>query len=255
MIKNGIICTILDNTITVETSTNLTNVNTLISATLISENKIFILHYGDGYYIYGTICTINGNNVTTNTAVQISAMTNAHYSTSVVALTENKIFVTHGYGNVNYPLHGIVCTINGTDITVGDDTLLNNEYNSPIFTIALDENRVFILSGRETPNRYLAGTICKIQGTAIIFEKYITFNNSFSGTSNISSVALSENKVFIVHPKSLSSTLLCGMIFEINDFIQTATRQDTIFGVAQTKALDGQTVKVVRPNYNESEEN
>lgn len=38
-----------------------------------------------------------------------------------------------------------------------------------------------------------------------------------------------------------------------NNTVQTATQADKIYGVAQSKALDGQTAKVVRPNYLEEE--
>lgn len=39
----------------------------------------------------------------------------------------------------------------------------------------------------------------------------------------------------------------------INNTVQTATQADKIYGVAQNKALDEQTVKVVRPIYLEEE--
>ena len=71
------------------------------SCILLENNKVFIAHpYGDNYYLYGTIVTIDGTTMTA-TSVQLNSDSKSCYNRqpSCILLEKNKVFITHPYGN------------------------------------------------------------------------------------------------------------------------------------------------------------
>ena len=135
-----------------------------------------------------------------DTAIRASVnSTNTGKKFSAVALNSSKVFIAHSYGS-NYHLYGIVCTINGTTITVGTDTVLNTTNNTGkvISAVKLDEGKVFI-AHPQTTSYYLMGTLCEVSNTSITVLKsqsLLGYNNT---GQSISVIALNKNKVFIAH--------------------------------------------------------
>lgn len=118
------VCTIDETTITkgkelklTDSSNNSYEMSMQISVVSLKENKVFIAHgYLYGTYLRGLICTISETTITKGTDIQLTDTQMCGKITSVVALTENKVFIAHGK-NTNPLLYGMICEIEGTTIT------------------------------------------------------------------------------------------------------------------------------------------
>lgn len=235
-----------------------------ISAILLSENKIFIvLSYGSYYQLYAIICTVENDTITIETTTSLSTINNSGKGISMIKLSNNKVLVIHPYNDTNFYLYGIICIISNNTITVESDTQLSNERYSSSKTsaIALNESTIIITYGgggveNNTQVQRLYVMVCIITGSTItvkIDAQLSSVNNSALGASVI---RLSKDTIFLIH--SYNGNQNSSYLYEILlnyfiDIVQIATQSDKIFGIAQNKALDGQTVKVVRPNYLEEE--
>lgn len=160
------------------------------------------------------------NEIGTDTAIN-SSTTYTGNVISAVALSKNKVFIAHSYDKSNNYLYGMVCTINGTVITMGADTQLNATNNTgyAISAVALSENKVFIAYRYYYQrNYYMCEVVCTIDGTTITkgIDTYRYHSNNISNYT-ISAVALSENKVFIAYGFNDSSNYyLIGIICTID---------------------------------------
>lgn len=257
------ICTINNYDITVGTKKTLSYSTKIkntypISLVKLSENKVFITFSTYDFYSWAIECTINGTTVTlADKPTQITSQRILNNYISAVALNENKMFISYDAieDNSLYQLYGVICTINENGITVGTETKLDSVDVSTnnISTILLSNDNVLVIYNKDNENEdnYLYGVFCNTKDNFITVGDIILINNSAMFATFSAGIILSYNKVFIAYGYSN----LYGTIINLTDLVQTATKQDTIFGIAQTKALDGQTVKAVRPIYNESEEN
>ena len=175
-----------------------------MSAVALDSTHVFIAHsYPDSYYLYGIVCTVDGTTITagTNTVINSNSYS-GHYSISTVVLDSTHVFIAYGYSS---NIHDVVCTVNGTTITVGVDTTINTAIDNSIHSIsavALDSTHVFIAHIYDSSNKYLYGVVCTISGTTITAGTDTAINsNSYSG-SVISAVALDSTHVFIAHSYS-----------------------------------------------------
>ena len=219
----GTICTIEGTTITKGEDIQLIN-NTYQTSNKIvvkiNENKVFIAYenVGDGNKLYGLICTINGNGITTGTDTLLSTVQYSGIGFSIVALSESKVFIGHSYYTEKF-LYGLVCTINGTTITKGTDKELNSKENvgDNIKVVALSETKICIVYGL---NNYLYGMICTINGTGITKRTDIQLS-LIPNLYYIRSVIFLNNKVFIVYSVNMENNsshyYLCGMICIISE--------------------------------------
>lgn len=84
---------------------------------MLTSNKIFVAYSytSDQPYLYGAVCTINGTTITKGTSAKLGTGVYS-YAVSVVALSEDKVFIAHSNTNGSYT-KGIVCIIEGNTIT------------------------------------------------------------------------------------------------------------------------------------------
>ena len=233
----GMIVSINGNTISAGADNKL-NANTsltgaTISTQLLPNGNIFIAHSFTRYRLYGMIASINGNSISTGADTRLSGTNISGSIISTQLLSNGNIFIAHSYDS-NYYLYGIVCIINGTTITTGND--MGIEKTTPhsgskdISTVVLPNNNVFI-AHRSTGQAYLYGIVCTIDGSLIFVNGTDTIiNDSETNTGfKISAVALDNTRVLITHSYS-SSYYLYGVVVTIND-ITITTGTDTQLNV------------------------
>lgn len=119
-----------------------------ISAVALSDTKIFIAYRSStNLYMYGMVCTISGTTITKGTETKLSSVLHTGYSISVSLLDRNTVFIAHSSGS-GYYLYAMICTINGTTITAGTDTILKLSSTCPpaldISTVLYKDSKIFI---------------------------------------------------------------------------------------------------------------
>lgn len=197
-----------------------------MSAVALSDDKVFIAHAegSSGYcYLYGTLCTVSGTTITINVSKQLSSTRETGNDVSAVALSENKVFISHRYSTSQHA-YGIVCTISGTAITAGTDTALSatSQAGQATCAVALSENKVFVAHAYDSSNRYLYGVVCTIDGTTITKGTDTKLSSLYYSAGNeIEIVRLNNNKVLIFHSAE-NSSLLYGIVCTINGTTITA---------------------------------
>lgn len=221
----------------------------VISAVKLDEGRIFIAYkYSGG--LYSVVCTINNNTITKGQNTLLSSVNYSGTAISAVALNENKVFIAHPV-NEGYYLHGVVCTISGTTISVGQDIPISVSGNMAVMNtgqvisaVKLDEGKVFIAHSYGS-NNYLYGIVCTINGTSIS-KGTDTQLSSATGTGNmISAVVLSDSKVFIAHSYG-SGYMLYGIVCNINGTTITKGTDTQISNVINS----GSIISAVKLNKN-----
>ncbi len=243
----GMICTISENTIIVETDMLLSEncaEGQGISAVVLSSNKVFVA-YGDrsSCYLHGIVCIISGTKITTGTDTTLNSNMGSGKPVSVVALDSNKVFIAYSYSSY---LCGMVCTISGTTITSGVDTKLI--YNVGSMSIAaLNNSKVFFTNSDSNSHR-LYGMICTISGTTITGGTNTQLSTVSWTGDYTSTVALDSSKVFITHGCGNGGICLYGIVCMINEGIitrgidtQLSTAENT-GNVISTAVLDSNKV-------------
>lgn len=249
--------------------TNGSSVDDLI-VTILNDDKILLAFTRyHSKHIEAVICTTNNLTITKNEEnlflFTISATDyNDYVGAFSLTIIENKIVIiasTH-----EYKLYGSIATLNENDIIKQSPVLLKNNASytyTPQMIFTNNKNDMLFITSCGYDNNELFGMMCLIEDTAISIVIDATTIIADEGSGRYYGlILLSNNKIFITynHETKLSSSLSSyDMYFLICDIqynlVQIATRQDKIYGIAKAKATNGQTVKVVRPNYNESEEN
>lgn len=187
-----------------------------ISAVALDSNRVFIAHsYGESGSLYGIIITINGATITCGTDTLISSESGNGNVVSTVLLEENKVFIAHRKGS-NSSLMAIVCTIDGTSITIGTDTTISSvdQTGGAISAVKIETNKVFI-AHRYGGNHYLYGTVCTINGTAITVGAVTEIVNSSKAGYVVSACLLPGGNVFISHSYG-SNYHLYGIVVSIS---------------------------------------
>lgn len=248
----GTVCTISDTIITVNAYNqidSLTNVGNIISTVKLSSNKVFIAYSEDThYYLRGAVCTINDTSISYGSRGYILNNENSSNVISVVALSSSKVFIAHSYDNSNYYLYGVICTIDGMEITTGIDTQLSTTAKSGkgISTILILNNKVLILHSCENSN-YLYGLVCTISGTTITASTDTQLSTAIYSGSVISGLTIVKDKVFIAHSYTYSFYLY-GIVTQINSLIkQLENSTDQILGIANIAGTENGLVQVYVP--------
>ena len=108
----------------------------IISITKLSENKVFIGHCNNmsEYCLSALVCTLDDNGIEIGVDTQLSQENCSSAIISVTKLAENKVFIAHNNNKDNNYLKGMICTINGTEITVNADIGLTTQlcFNSNV---------------------------------------------------------------------------------------------------------------------------
>ena len=222
---NGIVCTINGTTIVTGTDTAISSNSysgNTFSVELLPDNKVFIAHSYSAGYLYGIVCTINATAITTGTDTAINSSTSGSGAYISTCPLSDKVFIAHSYGSLNH-LYGIVCSISGTTISKGSDTVISNSSDNTgvrMSTTKLDDNRVFISYAHTDSSSYLNGIVCAISDMTFTKGAETLIDQAVYSAYSMSTVKVADNKVFIAHSKS-NDFHLYGVICTISDKVIT----------------------------------
>ena len=135
-----------------------------------------------------------GISTSTDTPLNINNSLKYGYDISAVKINSNKVFIAHTYGLEPYYLYGLVCTINGENITAGRDTQLSTRYGgAEISTVLLSNNKVFIAYDyiNTSVNIQLYAMVCTIDGENITVGTDTEISNNSSAGMGISAIKIS----------------------------------------------------------------
>ena len=166
-------------------------------AVALDDTRVFILYKNPSNYACGIVLQINGATITAGASVTISTNQYAGTGLSAVALDSSRVLVLYCYGSAYY-LYGMVCTINGTVITLGTDTkIYTGNYSGYVTSpVLLPNGNVFIAHSYDSSNYYLYGLVVTINGTTITAGTSTSINATQRAGSSISAVVLSNGNVF-----------------------------------------------------------
>ncbi len=164
--------------------------------------------------------------IKSGTDTQLSSINYSGNSMSAVLIDDDKVFVAHAGqpSSHTYNLYGIVCTISGTTITAGTDTLLctgMQSFNTDISVLLLENNKVFIAHSNEYFN-CLYGIVCTISETTITAGTDTQLSSIDDSGSLISAVLIDNNKVLVAHNNTKNNACLHGIICTISETTITA---------------------------------
>ena len=244
----GIVVSIDGTNITAGPDTDLvssSNAGYAISTCLLPNGNVFIAHsYGSNYYLYGIVVSISGTTITKGSDTELIRASYTGRFISSIVLNNGNVFIAHGYSGKNY-LYGIVCTISGTTITKGTDTLLvaadNNGNN--ISAVLLGNNNVFIARPYGT-SYYLGGIVVTIDGTTITAGTDTQLSTVASSAYCLpSALVLSNGTIFLAHNSDNTNYYLYAQIFAVENNVITnhiiATEYETQVRKVTTAQFDG----------------
>lgn len=141
----------------------------VISATKLTESKVFVAYSNSiiNKYLYGVVCTIDGDAITHGTNIQLSSIKDSGKIISVTTLSQNAVFITHSYSS-NSDVYGMICTVEDMTITKGTDTKLGINKTGTIAT-ALNNNKLIVAYGCGTASIKIL--VCATNQSSITIEK------------------------------------------------------------------------------------
>lgn len=187
-----------------------------MSAVALDKNRVFIAYFHP-VGVSGIVCTIQGSTIAVGTHTILYSGSNMGLTVSAVVLNASKVFVAYSYGS-SCKLYAIICTIQGSIITVGTNTQLSSIQNSgkAISVAKLDEGKVFIAHSYES-SYYLYAMACTINGTTITKRTDTKLcSDARNSGSEISVAVLDSSKVFIAFSHYVNSMLLYSIVCTIN---------------------------------------
>lgn len=135
---NGIVCSVSGTAITLGVDTALCNYAEISSGAgcdALSGTKVMIAHNFRSSAVLGaTACTISGTTITIGNDIALTDVLWTNSSLSVIALSDSMALITHPGGLPSYYLSAIPCTLSGTKIIPGADTVLwtgTSSYGNP----------------------------------------------------------------------------------------------------------------------------
>lgn len=199
-----------------------------ISATLLSDGNVLVLHSSSSsYYLYGMVCTVNGSVITKGTDTQINGTSCSGRRFQSLLLPSGNVLVTYEYDGANKFLHGMILTVSGTTITKGTDTAISTFTNSSYHSLALLSNgNVFVAHGG---NGALRGIILTISETTITKGTEVSLKSNNSDVYYVSPVELLSGNVFIAYDYRVdSSGCLYGAVTTVSGTTITLVSAKTI---------------------------
>ena len=251
----GVICIINGTTIITGSETQIytSSNNTLVklSVTKVETNKVFIaFSYGNNYYLYLLVCTINGTTITTGSVNTDFGISYYGYYINTILISDNKVLVVHSVDqNFNY-LYGIVCIINGTTITSGTDTRISDgSYSSKNVSVYNKGSNIINIVYSKT-YQYICERDILINNTTITLKNETILLNTSESARLVSSAFLNDNQKLIIHSDTSNSNYYKMKCFGVANIVKLiiATNQ-TICGVANTGGVTGNIIKVYTPIY------
>jgi hypothetical protein len=211
----------------------------IISTCLLPNGNVFIAHnYGSDYHLYGMVVSINGTTISSKGSdTTINSTTYAGSAISACLLPNGNVFIAHSGATTSYYLYGIVCSVNGTTITKGNDIALVSSGNagSTISTCLLPNGNVFIAHSYGT-NHHLYGMMVSIDGTTITKGSDTAINTTKYAGEIFSAITLPNGNVFIAHNYDSTyylrgvvctisgTTISKGTTYTLNDTSQACRR-------------------------------
>jgi hypothetical protein len=274
----GMVVTIDGTTITKGTDTALNSsiksTGNSISACLLPNGNVFIAHsYNTTLQLYGIVVTIDGTTITKGTDTAITQISEAGRTISTKLLPNGNVFIAHS-NNSSDQLYGIVCTISGTTITYGTDTVIDSTQRTAetLDTVLLDNGQVLILYNYASSNE-LHGILTTISGTTITLGTATLLGETQDSTygEGMSALLLANGLIFMAHayaPTGTSTPLyarLFGIDYEnnipTNNIVitkyeqQVTPAEETPFdaialsdGIGGTETAHNEQVLIARPN-------
>jgi hypothetical protein len=218
---NGVVVTISGTTITTGSDTilvNSTRAGYTISTYLLPNGNVFIAHsLGDNYYLYGLVVSISGTTITAGADIVLNSTKYTGQIISTCLLPNGNVFIAHSYGS-SYYLYGIVCSISGTTVGKGNDTVITDSSNvgRAISACTLENGNVFIAHSYGS-NHYLYGIVCSINETTITKGTDTALEAGGYEAEKVLTMVLKENKVFVTKCHLADASRLWASICTINN--------------------------------------
>lgn len=149
------ICTINNNTITVESDTQLSLESMSIDWTmelysiLIDINKVFISYPHKNKYLYGVVYNIVDNKVSVGLNKKLVYAGDEFSNPFILLLNDNEIFIVYREADTKY-LYGLICKIKETVITSGQKVKLTNTPSAGHKSVISIQNEILVLYDSET---------------------------------------------------------------------------------------------------------
>ena len=180
------------------------NATQCISGLALSDNKVLITYSDEGNSYCGTasLLSIEGSTIEEHSKVVFNDTETGKITT--VGLTNNSVLVTYRDSDA-MDLMSTVLSINDSTINVGVEKQLANGSSataypySYISSCALTDTKVLIIYQDYVNSKYsLKGLVVTIDNGIISYGVEHVLGNLSKSTNEISSVALTDNKAFIV---------------------------------------------------------
>ncbi len=197
----GVLVSVVDGAITINHSLQLsetTKESTYISATALSADKIYI-SYGQ-YYTYGMVVTINDSTIVAGTEVQLTTTSGTFpYKQGTVALSENKVFVSH---TSSAGIYGMIITINGTSIIAGADTFISSDtIDSPSHQLSvakLSDGKLVLVYGIASSSK-IYSTIITIKDSTFSCGTFSAKTLTFAQYWTLRIIVLPDDKILLAY--------------------------------------------------------
>ena len=222
----GVVCTVSGSSITVGTSVVIPNGSSNTNIALIGANKVFVVYRHTGANgLYGAVCTISGTTVSVGTEASITSRTNSH--ADIATLEDDKVIIVEGNTSSPAGLYGIVCTVSGTTITAGTETVIvSGSAYMHCKVLALDSSTVFVTNSASS---VLNAIICTISGTTITVGTNTTIDSREVAFTFNRPVLIGPNKVFLAFcPEISSRNILNGIVCTVSGTTITAGTAATL---------------------------
>jgi hypothetical protein len=164
-------------------------------------------------------------------------------------LNENRVIIIYNVnaGLVNNTgLYGVIVDFDEKNITVTFQLIDKSEsYYTYASGTKLSPNRVFITYAKVS-DKYAVGLLIDIDGTTITTTKQTINETKDIYYGQTDCLLIEENKVFVVHSKTMNSEYLCGTIVNIDGTTMTATT--TILNSSSYSYRQGGSCVLLEPN-------
>ena len=197
---------------------------TMVAVTL--KEDVAFLAYGTGDAIYGTICTLDKQNVVCSTVVTISSSARPQSGDGIVLtkITEEKVMVSYTYDSSDNYRDYALCSVSGNAISVlsADNRLISN--NVTFSVDLLTEGKIIVVY---VTGGYLVGKIGTVGDISVSFGVVTNLISSSVTLTDYgySVVALPDNK-FLSLGRPDNSTLN-GVVCSVSGATMTVEISDS----------------------------
>ncbi len=176
-----------------------TNILSSMSATALSDTKVFITYLNNNY-LHGAVCNLDGTSIVLGTATKLCTLTSINI-TSTVKLNDSKVFIGFAKtGNVYY--YGLVCSVSGNTITAGNQVLISESSSSVtrLSIVALAEDKIcFSYYWYSAGTYHIYSVICTIKNLSITIGEKTLISNVGNSIYNLVTVALNNSKIAMLY--------------------------------------------------------